>query len=149
MEPELVRGTQHQGFACYTALEHSLARAVMMMFIVIEVHPFDDGNGRLARIMANAELVRRGLSRLIITTSYRQDYLRALCRLSRQRARGCTCACWTGRRPSRRTAPGLLRGPERAANQRAGVQRGRRRNGVVAASLTLLITISCGSAFSP
>ena len=88
MEPELVRGTQHQGFACYTALEHPLARAVMMMFIVIEVHPFDDGNGRLARIMTNAELVRGGLSRLIITTSYRQDYLRALRRLSRQRDPG-------------------------------------------------------------
>ena len=88
VEPELVRGTLHQGFACYTALEHPLARAAMMMFIVSEVHPFDDGNGRLARIMANAELVCGGLSRLIITTSYRQDYLRALRRLSRQRDPG-------------------------------------------------------------
>ena len=88
VEPELVRGTLHQGFACYTALEHPLARAAMMMFIVSEVHPFDDGNGRLARIMLNAELVRGELSRIIITTSYRQDYLRALRRLSRQRDPG-------------------------------------------------------------
>ena len=88
MEPELVRGTLHQGSTYYTALEHPLARASVMMFIVSEVHPFDDGNGRLARIMANAELVRGGLSRLIITTSYRQDYLRALRRLSRQRDPG-------------------------------------------------------------
>ncbi len=85
VEPELVRGTLHQGFACYQALEHPLARAAMLMFVVSEVHPFDDGNGRLARIMGNAELVRGGLSRIIITTSYRQDYLRALRRLSRQR----------------------------------------------------------------
>ena len=86
--PELVRGTLHQGFNCYHALEHPLARAMMMMFIVSEVHPFDDGNGRLARIMMNAELVRGGLSRIIITTSYRQDYLRALRRFSRQREPG-------------------------------------------------------------
>lgn len=88
VEPELVRGTLHQGFTCYAALEHPLARAMMVMFIVSEVHPFDDGNGRLARIMMNAELVRGGLSRLFITTSYRQDYLRALRRLSRQRDPG-------------------------------------------------------------
>ncbi|MGI4869865.1 MAG: Fic family protein [Janthinobacterium lividum] len=88
VEPELVRGTLHQGFACYQALEHPLARAAMLLFVVSEVHPFDDGNGRLARIMGNAELVRGGLSRLLITTSYRQDYLRALRRLSRQRDPG-------------------------------------------------------------
>jgi Fic family protein len=28
-----------------------------MMFLVCEVHPFDDANGRLARVMMNAELV--------------------------------------------------------------------------------------------
>jgi hypothetical protein len=88
VEPELVRGTLHQGFTYYQALEHPLARAAMMMFVVSEVHPFDDGNGRLARIMANAELVRGGLCRLLITTSYRQDYLRSLRRLSRQRDPG-------------------------------------------------------------
>ena len=88
VEPELVRGTLHQGFNLYQALAHPLARAMMLMFIVSEVHPFDDGNGRLARIMMNAELVRGGLSRIIITTNYRQDYLRALRRLSRQRDPG-------------------------------------------------------------
>ncbi len=88
VEPELVRGTLHQGFNLYHALEHPLARAMMLLFIVSEVHPFDDGNGRLARIMMNAELVRGGLSRIIITTHYRQDYLRALRRLSRQRDPG-------------------------------------------------------------
>jgi len=38
--------------------------------------------------MASAELVRGGLSRLLITTSYRHDYLRALRRLSRHRDPG-------------------------------------------------------------
>ena len=27
------------------------------MFLISEVHPFDDGNGRIARVMMNAELV--------------------------------------------------------------------------------------------
>ena len=83
--PELVRGTLHQGFACYQALAHPLARAAMLLFVISEVHPFDDGNGRLARIFLNAELLHGGLSRILVTTHLRQDYLRALRRLTRQR----------------------------------------------------------------
>lgn len=45
---------------------------------VHEVHPFADGNGRVARIMMNAELVAAGQERIIIPTSYRTDYLGAL-----------------------------------------------------------------------
>jgi len=33
-----------------------MARALLAMFIVSEVHPFIDGNGRLARLVMNAEL---------------------------------------------------------------------------------------------
>ncbi|MBU6207716.1 MAG: Fic family protein, partial [Alphaproteobacteria bacterium] len=43
-----------------------------------EVHPFADGNGRIARIMMNAELVARNQERIIIPTAYRTDYLGAL-----------------------------------------------------------------------
>ena len=32
-----------------------------MQFLISEVHPFDDGNGRLSRIMMNAELVKSSL----------------------------------------------------------------------------------------
>ena len=59
--------------------------ALYMMFLVSEVHPFDDGNGRIARIMMNAELVRGGSSKIIIPTVYRDDYMLALRRLTRQR----------------------------------------------------------------
>jgi Fic family protein len=48
------------------------------MFLVAEVHPFTNGNGRLARIMMNAELVASGEVRLIIPTVYRANYLAAL-----------------------------------------------------------------------
>lgn len=84
VDPPLVRGTLHKGFEVYQALEHPLARAILMMFIISEVHPFDDGNGRVARIMMNAELVRAKQCRIIITTHQRPDYLLALRRLSRQ-----------------------------------------------------------------
>jgi Fic family protein len=48
------------------------------------VHPFDDGNGRVARVMMNSELAAGGQSRIIIPTVFREDYLGALRRLSRQ-----------------------------------------------------------------
>jgi Fic family protein len=48
------------------------------MFLVAEVHPFDDGNGRIARIMMNAELVSAGEVRIIIPVVYRANYLAAL-----------------------------------------------------------------------
>ena len=53
-----------------------------MMFLVSEVHPFVDGNGRIARIMMNAELVTAGEERIIIPTVYRGNYLTALKALS-------------------------------------------------------------------
>jgi hypothetical protein len=52
------------------------------LLLVSEVHPFADGNGRVARIMMNAELVAAGQERIIIPTSYRTDYLGALKALS-------------------------------------------------------------------
>ena len=54
------------------------------MFMVSEIHPFLDGNGRIARVMMNAELVKADQTRIIIPTVYRDDYLRALRRLARQ-----------------------------------------------------------------
>lgn len=54
-----------------------------MMFLISEVHPFADGNGRTARVMMNAELVAGGEERIIIPTAYRSDYLGALKAISR------------------------------------------------------------------
>jgi fido (protein-threonine AMPylation protein) len=54
------------------------------MFLVSDVHPFVDGNGRIARIMMNAELVAAGRSTIIIPTVYRDDYLLALRALTRR-----------------------------------------------------------------
>lgn len=62
-----------------------MARAIMMHVIIAEVHPFDDGNGRMARIMMNAELVNQQQSKVIIPNVFRDDYILALKKFSHQR----------------------------------------------------------------
>ena len=79
----LVRGTLRKGSEYYQALEHPFAKAVFMLFMISEVHPFTDGNGRISRIMMNAELVAADQSKIIIPTVFREDYLDALRRLTR------------------------------------------------------------------
>ena len=81
--PGLVAGTLRAGWTRLAELDTAFERALYMMFLVSEVHPFDDGNGRTARVMMNAELVSGGQSRIIIPTVYRDDYWGALRRLTR------------------------------------------------------------------
>lgn len=81
----LVKGTLSQGFKYYAALTEPFAKAIFMMFMISEVHPFNDGNGRVARIMMNAELVKANQSRIIVPTVYREDYILALRKLTRHK----------------------------------------------------------------
>ncbi|MFC2134721.1 Fic family protein [Bacteroidota bacterium] len=81
---KLVRGTLMRGFDYYKILTDPFARAAYMMFLVSEVHPFEDGNGRIARVMTNAELVNKDQSKIIIPTVFRDDYLLTLKRLTNQ-----------------------------------------------------------------
>ena len=53
------------------------------MFIVAEVHPFTDGNGRMSRLVMNNELTRKGLSRSIVPTLVREEFLDCLRLLTR------------------------------------------------------------------
>lgn len=78
VEPNLVVGTLKQAFELYSRLDTAFARAVFMMCAIAEVHPFNDGNGRISRIMMNSELVANNESRIIIPTIYRSNYLMAL-----------------------------------------------------------------------
>jgi hypothetical protein len=82
--PGLVAGTLGAGWEGLAELDTAFERAVYVTFLVSEVHPFDDGNGRLARAMMNAELVSGGQSRIIIPTVFRDDYLGGLRQLTRQ-----------------------------------------------------------------
>jgi hypothetical protein len=83
--PELVPGTLREGFSRVEALAHPLARAIMTMFVITEVHPFLDGNGRTARLAMNCVLSAERFSRIIIPTVYREDYLLPLKALSHHR----------------------------------------------------------------
>lgn len=82
VKPDDVRGTLRAGFQLLTQLDHPLQRALFAMFFVSEVHPFGDGNGRVARIMMNGELVRHDCSPVIIPIVYRDNYVAALKGLS-------------------------------------------------------------------
>jgi hypothetical protein len=84
VDPGLVEGTLRQGFARYRELPPGLPRAIFMMFLVAEVHPFTDGNGRIARVQMNAELFSQGLGTIIVPTVYRDDYLKALRGITRR-----------------------------------------------------------------
>lgn len=80
----LVNGTLKKGFDWYSLLKDPFAKAVYVMFLVSEVHPFLDGNGRIARVMMNAELSSKGFDKIIIPTVFREDYMGALRKLTRQ-----------------------------------------------------------------
>lgn len=82
--PELVEGTLRDAWRLYETLPRGFARAVFAMFAVTEVHPFADGNGRVARALANAELSAEGECRVVIPLPFRTDYLGALRAMSRQ-----------------------------------------------------------------
>ncbi len=80
----LVRGTLIKGFDYYNTLRSPFAKAIFMMFMTSEVHPFLDGNGRVSRVMMNAELTHAGESKIIIPTVFRDDYMLVLRKLTRQ-----------------------------------------------------------------
>ena len=74
VEPGLVRGTAEEGSRLALSVPEGLARAIYYAFIISEIHPFIDGNGRLSRLVLNAELTRMGLNRIIIPTLYYPQY---------------------------------------------------------------------------
>ncbi len=83
VEPHLVRGTLVEGFRRVEALPPGFPRALYMLFLLSEVHPFDDGNGRVSRVAMCAELSALGQARILIPTVYRNEYQTALRELSR------------------------------------------------------------------
>lgn len=83
VQPDLVAGTLLEGYRFYAALPPGLSQAIFMMFLVSEVHPFADGNGRVGRILMNAALSAADEQRIVIPIVYREDYLQGLRALSR------------------------------------------------------------------
>lgn len=86
VEPQLVEGTLRRGFELAHTVPAGFRRAMFMMFLVAEVHPFTDGNGRVARVMMNAELSTVDAERIVIPAVYRNEYIGSLRRTSTTRA---------------------------------------------------------------
>ncbi len=84
VEPGLVRGTLVEGAKRLNDVEQGLPRALAAMLLVADVHPFVDGNGRLARLMMNAELSYANQCRIIVPTLYRESYLDCLRAMTRE-----------------------------------------------------------------
>lgn len=82
--PEKVHGTLHEGFEHVRAVSDPFARAVLAHFLISDVHPFSDGNGRMSRLAMSRELISHGLSHIVIPTVFRQDYLSAMRAMTRQ-----------------------------------------------------------------
>jgi len=83
VHPRLVRGTLVEGSKLLPTVPEGTARALLAMFLISEVHPFTDGNGRLARLVMNAQLSVVGSCRIIVPTLYREEYLDCLRNLTR------------------------------------------------------------------
>ena len=81
--PALVTGTLIEGFRRQADLPPGFARALFAMFLIAEVHPFDDGNGRVARAAMCAELTAVAQARIVVPIVFRNEYQTALRSLSR------------------------------------------------------------------
>lgn len=55
-----------------------VAMAAYLHHRFVAIHPFTDGNGRVARLLANLFLIRQGYPPIILDTRDRQKYFRAL-----------------------------------------------------------------------
>lgn len=57
---------------------HPVEFAAMLHVIFVNIHPFIDGNGRVARLLMNLALLQAGYNITIIPPIVRADYIRAL-----------------------------------------------------------------------
>ena len=57
---------------------HAVEYAAMIHALFVNIHPFIDGNGRVARLIMNLALLQAGYNITIIPPIVRSDYIRAL-----------------------------------------------------------------------
>ena len=58
--------------------EHPIVVAATFHYRFVRIHPFDDGNGRLARLLMNMILIRHGYTVAIIERKSRNRYIREI-----------------------------------------------------------------------
>ena len=63
--------------------EHPVIVAAAVHYRFVRIHPFDDGNGRMARLLMNLILIRHGYTVAIVPIDQRDRYLQELERVDR------------------------------------------------------------------
>ena len=58
--------------------EQAMSAYVELHISFVRIHPFFDGNGRMARLIANIPVIKSGLPPIIIPKEYRRNYILAL-----------------------------------------------------------------------
>lgn len=79
--PELVHDEMQCLVALYREYEDKIAPDVLAAWLhhrFTQIHPFQDGNGRVARILATLVFLRRGLFPLLVRNTERTAYIEAL-----------------------------------------------------------------------
>lgn len=61
-----------------TNIQHPVYLAAEMHYRFIRIHPFDDGNGRVARLLVNYILMKHGYTPIIIKSAEKEKYITAL-----------------------------------------------------------------------
>jgi len=78
MNAEAVRDVIPAFFELLTKEEHAGVRIVLGHFFFVYIHPYIDGNGRIARFMMNTMLASGNYPWTVIPVERRTDYMRAL-----------------------------------------------------------------------
>jgi len=82
--PDLLEGTLKEGHAMMASIQDPFHRSLFLHYMMAEIHPFNDGNGRISRILMTRELLSANLSRIVVPTVFRDDYVDSLRALSRR-----------------------------------------------------------------
>ena len=78
LPPDAVRDAMPLLFDLLAEEESPAVQAVLGHFIFVFIHPYMDGNGRLARFILNAMLARGGWPWTVVTLDCRDRYMSAL-----------------------------------------------------------------------
>jgi hypothetical protein len=78
LPPEAVRDAMPLLFELLSEEDEPAVRAVLGHFVFVFIHPYMDGNGRLARFIMNLLLAEGGWPWTVVTLDVRSEYMRAL-----------------------------------------------------------------------